>query len=125
MAECTVPIHEGVPAMIEAYVQTCLNGPHLNEPLSESDILAVFKCNPMEEKSLTHRILLMFYVLYFDETRLVANRNIAHHHHHHHHSKALPKYASVVLDAIPVKYLVGQMQKNFTDYTAINPQLMR
>nr|CAG4640631.1 EOG090X0154 [Eulimnadia texana] len=128
----TAPLHPVLPSLIEVYVNSVLNpikgqGLELrNEPISDEEIKAVFagsfigNGNKKEgEVSIAAQLLLLYYVLLYEDTRLgqVKNFMLA--------GIAVKSYPQEFFADLPIRYLIRQAEKAQHLYAGIFPQLLK
>lgn len=112
-----MPIHPVLPALLEVYTQSVLipvgatpvgtNGKvvceHTNEPLSDEEVLAVFK--DFEKKHLAPQLLVLYYVLLYEDVRLANCRTLLS------LGQKCKLYSLKLFYQIPIKYLLQESQK--------------
>ncbi|XP_067132285.1 integrator complex subunit 2 isoform X1 [Centruroides vittatus] len=143
------PLHPVLPALIEVYVNSVLipssKGTHdtTNEPITEEEILSVFKNSVFiphdvsskignqidseamdvdkEEKpaSLTSQLLLLYYLLLYEDTRLSNMKMIIS------CGRKVKKYTSEFMSQLPIFYLLQQAQKDQQMYAGLFSPLLR
>ncbi|XP_065348330.1 integrator complex subunit 2 [Cloeon dipterum] len=108
------PLHPVLPSLVEVYVGSILVPANkaldqqthtTNEPISEAEIKRVFNASTFQsgskesQPSLTSQLLLLYYVLHYEDLRLSSQ---------HRNAKA---YSSEFLAQLPIKYLLQQAQR--------------
>ncbi|KFM65537.1 Integrator complex subunit 2, partial [Stegodyphus mimosarum] len=142
------PLHPVLPALIEVYVNSVLTPSSkgsidtTNEPITEEEILAVFSKSvfmpqeqdkivtlpskdnvPMEtdEKpsSLTSQLLLLYYLLLYEDTRLSNMKTILA------SERKVKRYSPQFIAKIPVFYLIQRAQKDQQQFAGLFAPLLR
>lgn len=115
--------------MIEAYVTSLLILPTkstleiaVNQPLTEEEIMKVFGdkvFDPTKNKSFTAHLLLLYYLLLYEETSmsLAAQQNKP-------HLISFYRYKTEFLADIPIRYIVQQAEKE-QPYSSLFSTLLR
>lgn len=107
------PLHPQLPSLVSQYISTIVT-PHgntegmRNDPLTEDEIMTVFKRSSSvqnsEKYSFTAKILLLYYVLLYEESVLSNMRSLI----------LLPnppkRYSSDLINSIPIKSLLHKAQ---------------
>lgn len=143
----TTPLHPVMPALIEVFVNSILissNAKSCTEQpgLSESDIKKVFQKSDIafnhksskgkgDKKTLstndginlacdlTSQLLILYYLLYYEDTRLNNMINILQ------SGRQVKSYSSEFLSELPIKYLLQFAQKRQNDFEALFSPLLR
>ncbi|GAB6030189.1 Integrator complex subunit 2 [Chamberlinius hualienensis] len=128
------PLHPVLPPLIEAYVNSIIipsvqgQNDTTNEPISESEIMAVFSNSifmtneqPTASNSngLVTQLLLLYYVMLYEDIRLSNMRVIVT------SNRKIKMYSKSFLAQIPIKYLLQQAQKEQQNYAGLFSQLFR
>lgn len=136
------PLHPLLPALVEVYVNSILipsskahNLEHTNQPLDEEEIQRVFQNsvpntqsgvgksssnqNAEAAPSLTSQLLLLYYLLLYEDVRLA---NI---HNHAAAGRKVKSYSAEFLAELPIKYLLQQAQKDQQSYAGLFSPLLR
>lgn len=153
ICSCTTPLHPVLPALIEVYVNSIIapnvkaSAEHTHKPLSEVEILKVFKSSVVgahldttkkiytfeyEAKtpedtdepiigttSVTSQLLLLYYLLLYEDVRLSNMANILA------NGRKIKSYSTEFLSDLPIKYLLQQAQKNQHDFSGLFSPLLR
>ncbi|KAK2149074.1 hypothetical protein LSH36_469g02035 [Paralvinella palmiformis] len=147
LCSSTTPIHPLVPPLIEVYVNSIImpssKTDRMNEPISEEEILSVFKhsvltqhlggnsssggvvymetdCEPEEPRSnLTAQLLLLYYILLYQDTLLTNMKNIAT------SNRKILQYGDQLLSQLPIKALVREAQKEQLLYAGLFSPLLK
>lgn len=145
----TTPLHPVMPALIEVFVNSILISSNTKtcteQPLSENDIQKVFQKSEIafnfkstqkinviktERKSsiteglnlscdLTSQLLILYYLLYYEDTRLNNMINILQ------SGRQVKSYSSEFLSELPIKYLLQYAQKRQNDFEPLFSPLLR
>jgi integrator complex subunit 2 len=111
-----IPIHPVLPSLLEVYTQSVLvpgtggtiGGkavPELtNEPLTDDEVLGVYK--DFQKKNLAPQLLVLYYVLLYEDTRLNNCRNLLS------LGKKVKVYSAKLFSQIPIKYLLQEAQSS-------------
>ncbi|XP_044738623.1 integrator complex subunit 2 isoform X2 [Chrysoperla carnea] len=142
ICESTCPLHPVLPLLIEVYVNSILipnakgAAEHTNEPMSESEIRHVFQNSRIYsitemdadlrniedmsslKPSLTAQLLLLYYLLLYEDVRLTNAHNLS-------HERKVKIYSTEFLSELPIKYLLQQAQKDQGSYAGIFSPLLR
>lgn len=143
---CTVPpLHPVLPALIEVYVNSVLTPSSkgsvdtTNEPITDEEILSVFsksvfmsqeqekltsdEVHPMDtdEKpsSLTSQLLLLYYLLLYEDTRLANMKTILM------SDRKVKRYSPQFIAKIPIFYLIQRAQKDQQQFAGLFSPLLR
>lgn len=108
------PIHSVLPALLEVYTQSILlptsstiGGAKVeltNEPLSDDEVLSAFQS--FQNKRLAPQLLILYYVLLYEDNRLNNCRNLVH------SCRSIKSYSGKLFSQIPIKFLLQEAQKN-------------
>lgn len=112
-----MPIHPVLPGLLEVYTQSILvpgtasgtvGGKVVleltNEPLSDDEVLAVYK--DFQKQDLAPQLLVLYYVLLYEDTRLNNCRNLLS------LGKKVKVYSAKLFSQIPIKYLLQEAQNS-------------
>lgn len=131
------PIHPVLPSLIETYVNSVIvpnskTNLNTNEPISEEDLLSVFKHKiySSEENNeqmetdednpvcpLTTQMLLLYYILLYDDVRLANSKVIK--------AGKVKKYSAELMSRVPVFYLMKQARQDQQNYGALFSHMLR
>lgn len=75
-----------------------------NEPLTDDEVLSVFRT--FQNKNLAPQLLILYYVLLYEDNRLTNCRNLVH------GGKIFKSYSGKLFSQIPIKFLLQEAQKN-------------
>ncbi|CAH0382391.1 unnamed protein product [Bemisia tabaci] len=137
------PLHPCLPALVEVYVNSILfpvkrTYENTNQPISEDEIRIVFRSctrtvskgrsktyipeSPDSNASLTSQLLLLYYVLLYEDVRLsnmpIINANTS-------NKNKIKKYSNEFLAELPIKYLLQQAQKHQQNFAGLFSPLLR
>nr|CAD7400477.1 unnamed protein product [Timema poppensis] len=124
------PLHPVLPALVEVYVNSMLvpsskvPQEHTNTPISEDEMRSVFQTSASQSQgtvipSLTSQLLLLYYILIYDDVRLANTQNIIS------SARKVKIYSPEFLSEIPIKYLLQQAQKDQQSYAGLFSPLLR
>ncbi|KAG8176514.1 hypothetical protein JTE90_021807 [Oedothorax gibbosus] len=135
---CTIPpLHPVLPPLIEVYVNSVLTPSSkgsvdtTNEPITEEEILAVFsqsvfmpqgnqhKVEEAKSSSLTSQLLLLYYLLLYEDTRLSNMKTILA------SERKVKRYSPQFIAKIPVFHLIQQAQKDQQQFAGLFSPLLR
>ncbi|GIY57043.1 integrator complex subunit 2 [Caerostris extrusa] len=136
---CTIPpLHPVLPLLIEVYVNSVLipsskgSIDTTNEPITEEEILAVFSKSvfmPQERtivlesdqkpSSLTSQLLLLYYLLLYEDTRLSNMKTILA------SDRKVKRYSPQFIAKIPIFYLIQRAQKDQQEFAGLFSPLLR
>lgn len=144
ICNCSTPVHPVMPALIEVFVNSIIasNSKFTTEqPLSEEEIQVIFQkselvsrgssrrqSNAMEVDeeldvvsgcNLTAQLLILYYVLYYEDQRLTNMLNIIQ------CNRQVKSYSTEFLSELPIKYLLQYAQKNQNDFESLFSPLLR
>lgn len=145
ICNCSTPVHPVMPALIEVFVNSIIasNSKFTTEqPLSEEEIQVIFQkselvvsrgssrrqSNAMEVDeeldvvsgcNLTAQLLILYYVLYYEDQRLTNMLNIIQ------CNRQIKSYSTEFLSELPIKYLLQYAQKNQNDFESLFSPLLR
>jgi integrator complex subunit 2 len=144
ICNANAPIHPIFPPLIEAYVNSIIHpssksASHTtNEPLSEEEILKIFKHNvysieddSSEEQNkmetdeiqascaLTSQLLLLYFVLIYEDIRLSNMKTILI------SDRKVMKYSSEFIAQLPIFYLIQEARRDQHNYGVLIPSLLR
>nr|CAD7568732.1 unnamed protein product [Timema californicum] len=122
------PLHPVLPALVEVYVNSMLvpsskvPQEHTNTPISEDEMRSVFQTSASQSQgtvipSLTSQLLLLYYILIYDDVRLANTQNIIS------SARKVKIYSPEFLSEIPIKYLLQQAQKDQQSYAGLPAEL--
>jgi len=113
----SLPIHPVLPGLLDVYTQSVLvpgtsstttGGKFIleltNEPLSDDEVLTVYK--DFQKKNLAPQLLVLYYVLLYEDTRLNNCRNLLS------LGKKVKVYSAKLFSQIPIKYLLQEAQNS-------------
>ncbi len=112
----TLPIHPVLPALLEVYTQSILvPGTSTvgstkvlleltNEPLTDEEVLGVFKT--FHNKHLAPQLLILYYLLLYEDNRLSNYRNLTQ------LGKKVKTYSGKLFSQIPIKFLLQEAQRH-------------
>lgn len=141
------PLHPILPLLVELYVNSILlpnavTSDFTNKPLTENEIRRVFKTNVLQpyinievsnycleeivyeeldisETNLTPQLLILYYLLFYQDVRLNSARSFAI------SGRAVVSYSNELMAELPIKYLLQQAQKNYQLYSGLFEPLLR
>ncbi|XP_063236508.1 integrator complex subunit 2 [Bacillus rossius redtenbacheri] len=124
------PLHPVLPPLVEVYVNSMLvpsskvPQEHTNTPITEEEVRAVFgtslDCGPgARGPSLTCQLLLLYYLLLYEDVRLANTQNILS------SGRSVKIYSAEFLSEIPIKYLLQQAHKDQQSYAGLFSPLLR
>ncbi|XP_030847416.1 integrator complex subunit 2 [Strongylocentrotus purpuratus] len=143
ICNATPPLHPLLPPLIEVFVTSVVmptqsGSKHLrNAPLSEREILSVFKSSAVsfvsgseamevdekteigEEERMTAQLLMLYYVLLYEDCVLNNMKHLMI------INERPLTYSSQLISQLPIKYLVRHAQTKQTEYGALYPILLR
>lgn len=143
ICNCSTPVHPVMPALIEVFVNSIIlsNSKFASEqPLSEDEIKAIFQKSEIISRSskrrdskamdvdeddntsrsnLTAQLLILYYVLYYEDQRLTNMLNIIQ------NGRQVKSYSTEFLSELPIKYLLQHAQKNQNDFESLFSPLLR
>ncbi len=128
-----------MPALIEVFVNSIIlsNSKFATEqPLSEEEIKAIFQKSEIVKRrdsskmdidisaiksnsNLTAQLLILYYVLYYEDQRLSNMLNIIQ------NGRQVKSYSTEFLSELPIKYLLQYAQKNQNDFESLFSPLLR
>ncbi|XP_021962074.1 integrator complex subunit 2 isoform X2 [Folsomia candida] len=121
------PIHSVLPALLEVYTQSILlptsstiGGAKVeltNEPLSDDEVLSAFQS--FQNKRLAPQLLILYYVLLYEDNRLNNCRNLVH------SCRSIKSYSGKLFSQIPIKFLLQEAQKNQNQCGGLFPSLLK
>nr|CAG4651591.1 EOG090X0154 [Triops cancriformis] len=137
ICESRPPLHPLLPSLVDAYVNSMLSlNPkggalptvieHTNEPLSEQEIRAVFQNTwsssenqASNDSSITAQLLLLYYLMLYEDIRLTNWKTylIA--------GIGVKVYPPQLLSQLPIRYLLGQAEKDQQLYAGLFSPLLR
>jgi len=134
LCSTTAPLHPVLPGLVEAFVTSVLTAPSAraaadltNEPLTETEVRAVFRppqfClqadqgGPVSSSGFTTQLCMLYYVLLYEDSRLGSARPGC---------RAPPaRYTADLLADLPVKFLLGQAERQQGMFEGLYPPLLR
>lgn len=144
ICNCTTPVHPVMSALIEVFVNSIISSNSkftTDQPLSEEEIKVIFQKSEIvtrnvkkndsmamevdEEISigsgcnLTAQLLILYYVLYYEDQRLANMMNIIQ------CGRQVKSYSTEFLSELPIKYLLQYAQKNQNDFESLFSPLLR
>jgi integrator complex subunit 2 len=144
ICNCSTPIHPVMPALIEVFVNSIIlsNSKFASEqPLNEEEIKAIFQKSEIVTRSskrrdskamevddgkntggsnLTAQLLILYYVLFYEDQRLTNMMNIV-----QNGRQQIKSYSTEFLSELPIKYLLQHAQKNQNDFESLFSPLLR
>ncbi|CAH1402206.1 unnamed protein product [Nezara viridula] len=125
------PLHPVLPALVEVYVNSILmpvgkfSIESTNQPIMEDEIRAIFSNSLIKKnhgnrdtkKSLTPQLLMLYYLLHYEDVRLSSAAQPTRH--------RVKAYSQEFLSELPIKYLLQQAQKDQASYSGIFSSLLR
>nr|CAG4643722.1 EOG090X0154 [Lepidurus arcticus] len=137
ICESRPPLHPLLPSLVDAYVNSMLSltpkggvhtivSEHTNEPISEREIRAIFQNTwnssankASNDSSITAQLLLLYYLMLYEDIRLanwktylISGINVK-------------VYPAQLLNQLPIRYLLGQAEKNQQLYAGLFSPLLR
>ncbi|XP_015906555.1 integrator complex subunit 2 isoform X2 [Parasteatoda tepidariorum] len=143
---CTIPpLHPVLPGLIEVYVNSVLTPSSkgsvdtTNEPITEEEILTVFSksvfmcqdqaktishtsksmLQELNKSSLTSQLLLLYYLLLYEDTRLSNMKSILA------SDRKVKRYSPQFIAKIPIFYLIQRAQKDQQEFAGLFSPLLR
>ncbi|XP_076108239.1 integrator complex subunit 2-like [Mytilus galloprovincialis] len=140
------PLHNLLPSLIEVYVNSIIikstKTDHLNEPLSNQEVLDVYKSSVFGQSrgdnsfnqednslssqkgansvyNLTPQLIVLYYLLLYEDTVLNHMKIIVS------GDRKVKTYPDGVLSKIPINFLLQQAQKNQHQYPGLFPSLLK
>ncbi|CAL8102119.1 unnamed protein product [Orchesella dallaii] len=125
----TLPMHPVLPALLEVYTQSILvPGTSTvgstkvlleltNEPLTDNEVLAVFKT--FHNLNLAPQLLILYYLLLYEDNRLSNYRNLIQ------LGKKVKTYSGKLFSQIPIKFLLQEAQKHQNNCGGLFPSLLK
>ncbi|XP_060079254.1 integrator complex subunit 2-like [Ylistrum balloti] len=133
------PLHPLLPLLVEVYVNSIVvkstKTDHLNEPMSDEDVLAVYQesvFNTGSDKmdtddsisgdrtgSLAPQLLMLYYILLYEDTILNSMKIIVS------SNREVKSYPDTLLSQIPINYLLQQAQIQQHQYAGLFSPLLR
>uniref|UniRef100_A0A8B9HR54 Integrator complex subunit 2 n=1 Tax=Astyanax mexicanus TaxID=7994 RepID=A0A8B9HR54_ASTMX len=117
LCETSTPLHTQLLPLIDVYINSILtpaskaNPEATNQPITEQEILSVFQGRlgvydgkVHSQYSITTQLLILYYILSYEEALLANTKALA-------LMQKKPKsYSAILMDQIPIKYLIHQAQ---------------
>lgn len=143
ICNCSTPVHPVMPALIEVFVNSIIlsNSKFASEqPLNEDEIKVIFQKSEIVSRqaklydikamevddeintggsNLTAQLLILYYVLYYEDQRLTNMMNIIQ------NGRQVKSYSTEFLSELPIKYLLQHAQKNQNDFESLFSPLLR
>ncbi|KAL3858011.1 hypothetical protein ACJMK2_012627 [Sinanodonta woodiana] len=131
------PLHPLLLSLIEAYVNTIIiksaKTDHTNDPITDQEILAVYrdsvftgssqmgekKKKPAARKNLMPQLLILYYVLLYEDTLSKQLKNIAL------SNRAVQSYPQSLMAQVPINYLMQEAQRYQDLYGGLFSSLLR
>ncbi|XP_073521596.1 integrator complex subunit 2 [Phyllobates terribilis] len=131
ICETTTPLHQQLIPLVDVYINSIItpaskSSPEAtNKPITEQEILKVFQCHTGEnlrqnqQSKITTQLLLLYYLLSYEEALLANSKTLA-------AMQKKPKsYSSLLMDQIPIKYLIRQAQGLQQELGGLHSALLR
>lgn len=139
VCECVPPLHPIMTSLIDAYVTSVIVSSSrnsigaTNEPICEDDLLAIFQnkiysdmedtnakinCKYTPKCMLTSQLLLLHYLLLYNDQRLSHSKSNL-------DSELVKKYSPHLMSKIPIFFLVQEARLSQDKYSIIFPTLLR
>uniref|UniRef100_UPI00358EB64C integrator complex subunit 2 isoform X1 n=1 Tax=Myxine glutinosa TaxID=7769 RepID=UPI00358EB64C len=116
--ESQLPLHPQLLTLLDAFITSVFtpasrtSPEQTNRPITEYAILCLFQ----EESSVTAQLLILYYLLSYEEALLAHTRNLA---------RRPQPYSPNLMDQIPVKHLVSQARRLQQQVAGLYPCLLR
>uniref|UniRef100_A0A8B9HI12 Integrator complex subunit 2 n=1 Tax=Astyanax mexicanus TaxID=7994 RepID=A0A8B9HI12_ASTMX len=129
LCETSTPLHTQLLPLIDVYINSILtpaskaNPEATNQPITEQEILSVFQgrlgvCVAILY-SITTQLLILYYILSYEEALLANTKALA-------LMQKKPKsYSAILMDQIPIKYLIHQAQGLQQELGGLHSALLR
>ncbi|KAG8587857.1 hypothetical protein GDO81_005800 [Engystomops pustulosus] len=131
ICETTTPLHQQLIPLIDVYINSIItpaskSSPEAtNKPITEQEILKVFQGHAGENfrqnqcSKITTQLLLLYYLLSYEEALLANSKTLA-------AMQRKPKsYSSLLMDQIPIKFLIRQAQGLQQELGGLHSALLR
>lgn len=131
ICETTTPLHLQLIPLIDVYINSIItpaskSSPEAtNKPITEQEILKVFQSHTEENlrqnqrNKITTQLLLLYYLLSYEEALLANSKALA-------AMQKKPKsYSPLLMDQIPIKYLIRQAQGLQQELGGLHSALLR
>ncbi|KAG9263236.1 integrator complex subunit 2 [Astyanax mexicanus] len=135
LCETSTPLHTQLLPLIDVYINSILtpaskaNPEATNQPITEQEILSVFQGRlglPLTDDgkvhsqySITTQLLILYYILSYEEALLANTKALA-------LMQKKPKsYSAILMDQIPIKYLIHQAQGLQQELGGLHSALLR
>ncbi|KAJ8402277.1 hypothetical protein AAFF_G00371420 [Aldrovandia affinis] len=129
LCETTTPLHTQLLPLIDVYINSILtpaskaNPEATNQPITEQEILNVFQGltggRGRSQYSITTQLLILYYILSYEEALLVNTKSLAL------MQKKPRSYSAMLMDQIPIKYLIRQAQGLQQELGGLHSALLR
>uniref|UniRef100_A0A8B9HIT2 Integrator complex subunit 2 n=2 Tax=Astyanax mexicanus TaxID=7994 RepID=A0A8B9HIT2_ASTMX len=130
LCETSTPLHTQLLPLIDVYINSILtpaskaNPEATNQPITEQEILSVFQgrgdaSRLHSQYSITTQLLILYYILSYEEALLANTKALA-------LMQKKPKsYSAILMDQIPIKYLIHQAQGLQQELGGLHSALLR
>uniref|UniRef100_A0A8B9HQU6 Integrator complex subunit 2 n=1 Tax=Astyanax mexicanus TaxID=7994 RepID=A0A8B9HQU6_ASTMX len=128
LCETSTPLHTQLLPLIDVYINSILtpaskaNPEATNQPITEQEILSVFQGRLgvlHSQYSITTQLLILYYILSYEEALLANTKALA-------LMQKKPKsYSAILMDQIPIKYLIHQAQGLQQELGGLHSALLR
>uniref|UniRef100_A0A8C7TX64 Integrator complex subunit 2 n=1 Tax=Oncorhynchus mykiss TaxID=8022 RepID=A0A8C7TX64_ONCMY len=132
LCETSTPLHTQLLPLIDVYINSILtpaskaNPEATNQPITEQEILTVYQGSTGEggravrsRYSITTQLLILYYILSYEEALLSNTKQLA-------LMQRKPKsYSAILMDQIPIKYLITQAQGLQQELGGLHSALLR
>uniref|UniRef100_A0A8B9HRR0 Integrator complex subunit 2 n=1 Tax=Astyanax mexicanus TaxID=7994 RepID=A0A8B9HRR0_ASTMX len=132
LCETSTPLHTQLLPLIDVYINSILtpaskaNPEATNQPITEQEILSVFQGRlgvydgkVHSQYSITTQLLILYYILSYEEALLANTKALA-------LMQKKPKsYSAILMDQIPIKYLIHQAQGLQQELGGLHSALLR
>uniref|UniRef100_A0A673ZP22 Integrator complex subunit 2 n=1 Tax=Salmo trutta TaxID=8032 RepID=A0A673ZP22_SALTR len=129
LCETSTPLHTQLLPLIDVYINSILtpaskaNPEATNQPITEQEILTVYQGSTAGVNELlntiTTQLLILYYILSYEEALLSNTKQLA-------LMQRKPKsYSAILMDQIPIKYLITQAQGLQQELGGLHSALLR
>uniref|UniRef100_A0A8C7U0E1 Integrator complex subunit 2 n=1 Tax=Oncorhynchus mykiss TaxID=8022 RepID=A0A8C7U0E1_ONCMY len=130
LCETSTPLHTQLLPLIDVYINSILtpaskaNPEATNQPITEQEILTVYQGSTggravRSRYSITTQLLILYYILSYEEALLSNTKQLA-------LMQRKPKsYSAILMDQIPIKYLITQAQGLQQELGGLHSALLR
>lgn len=130
----SIPVHPKLPPLIEVYVNSIIvrgaKTDYLNEPITEQEVLDVFKesvftvrskhrSDTDEKQSLAPQLIILYYMLLYEDCLLVNMKTLVT------FNRKVKTYPESVMEQIPINFLIQEAQKNQQLYAGLFSPLLK